>query len=831
MKSRFMKKTLLLCCGILAASFTSLAQSAKAPSIPVKPADSSTVKKPASKAKSYDQVITKEAKSKKGLFSTHQVGDKFYFEIPKKLLGKDMLLVSQIAKLPSGIGGGYVNAGTSSHEQLIVWEKFQEKILIKVKSYASVAADSLPISLSVKANNYEPTLYMFDIETYSKDSSNVVIDVTKFYSSDIPAMSALDASLRETHKVKNLDPTRSFIRSVKSFPLNIEVLQDFTYNASKPSATAYTETISLQMNQSMILLPEKPMKPRLFDQRVGFFTQKQYDYSSEELKSDQKTYIQRWRLEPKDMAAYKRGELVEPIKPIVYYLDPATPMKLREHMKKGVENWQKAFEAAGFKNAIICKDPPTPAEDPDFSPEDIRYSVIRYVASTTRNATGPSVSDPRSGEIIESDIIWYHNHLRSYRNRFLLETGAANPNARTLNTRDEDIGEMMEMVISHEVGHALGFPHNMGASSSYEVENYRKADFTNKEGISASIMDYARFNYIAQLGDQGVRFIRKMGPYDDYAVNWGYRVLPDALSPEDEVPTLNKWVEAKAGDARFRFGNQGTTFDPSSQTEDVGNDPVRASIYAVKNLKYVAKNLADWTSKKTNDYEDLIELNDELLSAWSRYVGHVTTMVGGVYEQYAKPNQAISSYNPVPKSSQQAAVNWLISNAFSNVDWLINKEVVTHHMAGYVDRIRSLQVSPLNRMLSLETFARLDNSGLTTPNTYKTIDLFQDLRGGIWSELTSGKNIDQYRRNLQKAYIERLKALMTDQAPAPAGPNGPVRESFPVAQSDVRSIVRGELKSLQTSLTFAKRKFTDKEVRYHLDDCLDRVSLILNPRK
>jgi hypothetical protein len=819
-----MKKVLSLIVCLSAASFFSFGQSAKAPATPpAKPADSTAAKRPASKSKSYDQVITKDAKSKKGLFTAHQVGDKYYFEIPKKHLGKDMLLVSQIAKLPSGIGGGYVNAGTSSREQLIVWEKFQEKIMIKVKSYASVAADSLPISLSVKANNYEPTLYMFDIETYSKDSSNVVIDVTKFYSSDIPAMSGLDASLREAHKVRNLDPSRSFIRSIKSFPLNIEVLQDFTFNASKPSVTPYTETLSMQMNQSMILLPEKPMKPRLFDQRVGYFTQKQYDYSSEELKSDQKTYIQRWRLEPKDMAAYKRGELVEPIKP-----------KLRKHMKKGVENWQKAFEVAGFKNAIICKDPPTAAEDPDFSPEDIRYSVIRYVASTTRNATGPSVSDPRSGEIIESDIIWYHNHLRSYRNRFLLETGASNPNARTLDTREEDIGEMMEMVISHEVGHALGFPHNMGASSSYEVENYRKGDFTTKEGISASIMDYARFNYIAQPGDQGVRYIRQMGPYDNYAVNWGYRVLPDAVRPEDEVPTLDKWIEAKAGDPRFRFGNQGTTFDPSSQTEDIGNDPIRASTYAVKNLKYVAKNLADWTSKKTNDYEDLIELNDELLGSWSRYVGHVTTMVGGVYEQYAKPNQNISSYNPVPKASQQAAVNWLITNVFTNVDWLINKEVVTHHMAGYTDRIRSLQVSPLNRMLSLETFARLDNSGLTTSNNYKTIDLFQDLRGGIWTELAAGKNIDRYRRNLQKAYIERLKALMTDQAPASpaaAGQFGPARETYPVAQSDVRSIVRGELKALQASLALAKGKYADKEVRYHLDDCLERVGLILNPRK
>jgi hypothetical protein len=823
-----MKKFITLIC-LLATTGIGVAQVSKSSNkaVLVKPLDSLSAKKPVSKSKTYDQVITKEAKSTKGLFTTHQIGDKYYFEIPKKYLGKDMLLVSQIAKIPSGIGEGYVNAGTSQNKQLIVWEKFNEKILIKVNSYAAVANDSLPISSSVKANNYEPTLYVFDIETYSKDSSSLVIDVTKFYSSDIPAMSGLSASLREAHKVKNLDASRSFIRSVKSFPMNIEVLQDFTYNASKPSATAYTETISMQMNQSMILLPEKPMKPRLYDERVGFFTQKQYDYSSEELKSDQKTFIRRWRLEPKDMAAYTRGELVEPIKPIVYYLDPATPVKLRKHMKKGVENWQKAFEVAGFKNAILCKEAPTKEEDPDFSPEDIRYSVIRYVASTTRNATGPSVSDPRSGEIIESDIIWYHNHLRSYRNRFLLETGASNPKARTLETSEEDIGEMMEMVISHEVGHALGFPHNMGASSSYDVENYRKAEFTQSEGISASIMDYARFNYIAQPGDTGVRYIRKMGPYDDYAVNWGYRVLPDAARPEDEIPTLNQWVEAKAGDARFRFGNQGTTFDPSSQTEDIGNDPVRASTYAVKNLQIVAKNLAEWTSNKTNNYEDLIELNEELLSAWSRYVGHVTTVVGGYYEQYSKPNQQIASYVVVPKASQQTAVKWIIANAFSNVDWLITKELVTHHMMGYRERMRSLQVNPLNRMLSFDTFSRLDNSGMRTPNHYKPIELCQDIRAGIWSELTSGAKIEPFRRNLQKAYIERMKFLMADQVSAPI----PGRDVYAVSQSDVRSIVRGELKALQGSLMLSKAKYTDIETRYHVDDCINRVDMLLNPRK
>ena len=430
-------------------------------------------KKPETGIKEYDKVITKDAISDAGLFTVHRVDKKYYFEIPNNLLNKDMLLVSRLSKLPSNLGGGYVNAGSETNEQLIVWQRFQDKILIKIKSYAAVADESLPISISVKNNNYEPTLYAFDIAAFSKDSTKTVIDVTKFYNSDVKAISGLSAAMRETYKVKGMDDSRSFITGMKSFPMNIEVVQDFTYNAGKPPVLEDTETISLQMNQSMILLPEVPMTPRIADSRVGFFTVSQYDYGSNELKSDSKTYIRRWRLEPKDPAAYARGELVEPVKPIVYYIDPATPEKLRKYIKQGIEEWQKPFETAGFKNAIIAKDPPTKEEDPDFSPEDARYSVIRYVASTTRNAVGPSVSDPRSGEIIESDIIWYHNHLRSYRNRYLLETGAANPSARTLNTSDEEIGEMMRFVIAHEVGHALGFPHNMGASNAYAVENYR----------------------------------------------------------------------------------------------------------------------------------------------------------------------------------------------------------------------------------------------------------------------------------------------------------------------------------------------------------------------
>lgn len=795
------------------------------PVIPQKPKSKNGIKK-------YSEVVTKDAVTDEGLFKVHKVKKAYLYEIPFNKLNKDMLWVSRIAQIPANFGGGYMNAGSKTNEQMVHWTRFQDKILLKVKSYTNLADSSKAISASVKVNNYEPTLYAFDIKTFNNDSTSVVIDVTKLFSTDVPAISGLSSRVRRQYKVKRLDASRSFINSVKSYPENIEVKQDFTYSAAEPSTEFATETISLQMNQSMILLPEEPMQSRIFDPRVGFFTMSQYDFGSDALKADQKTYIRRWRLEPKDPAAYARGELVEPVKPIVYYLDPGTPENLKEYIKQGIEDWQKPFETAGFKNAILAKDAPTPEEDPEFSPEDIRYSVVRYVASTTRNAVGPSVSDPRSGEIIESDIIWYHNHLRSYRNRYLLETGAANPSARTLNTKPEEIGEMMRMVIAHEVGHALGFPHNMAASYAYPVEKLRDAKFTQEFGLAASLMDYTRYNYVAQPGDEGVRWVRQMGPYDHYVTNWGYRYL-GASSPEAELPTLNKWVVEKAHDAKYKFGRQSSRFDPQSQTEGLGDDPIKASDYGLKNLKYVAQHLPEWTSDVTNNYNDLEELYGELLGVYGRYVGHVVTNVGGVYENLKTPEQEGVIYTPLNKAAQKSSLQWLHKNVFETQKWLIDKSILQNiDHAGYFERLRGTQARHLSSLLSPDRLGRLIDAETTQTSYYGALEMLSDLRRGLWKETYSGRNIDIYRRNLQRSYIGYMGNLLS--ARSSGGRGGQIgfegTLSYNVATSDVHALIRGELKTLRSKLRTARNTNVNTVTRYHYEDVIARIDQLLDPK-
>jgi len=775
-------------------------------------ADSSTKQK--SKFKPYNKVITAEAKSDAGLFTTHKVDDKLYFTIPDSLMGKDMLLVSRIAKVPSGYGGGYVNAGSKVNEQVIRWSKRGNYVDARVISFENQSDEDSPISKSVEANNFFPILFSAEVETKTPDSTGVVIDVTKLFTQDIAAINAVSPRSRKQYKIRRLDNNRSYIESAHAYPQNVEIKHVMTYEAEEPPQRDQASTLTFLMNQSMILLPEDKMQPRLADERVGWFTLRKYDYDSDALKSDDYRILRRWRLVPKDIEAYKRGELVEPVKPIVYYLDPATPMKWRPYFKQGIEDWNAAFEKAGFKNAIIAKDPPSPEEDPEFSPEDVRYSVIRYVASTTRNAVGPSVSDPRTGEILESDVIWYHNHLRSYRNRFMIEAGAQNPAARTLETPEAEIGEMMRMVIAHEVGHAIGLPHNMKASSAYPTDSLRVASFTQKYGLTPSIMDYARVNYVAQPEDEGVRYIRMMGPYDYYAVNWGYRYLPEADSPEAEKPTLDQWILEKAGNPWYEFGSS-RGVDPHSQTESLGDDNIKASLYGLANMKKVVPNLIDWTTKDGYGYDDLDEVYGELTRLWRGYVYHVITNVGGIYETRKTADQEGVVYEPVPESIQEEAVAFLNEHAFTTPEWLLDEEILNRiESDGAIERIQNLQTRALGSLLSVDRINRMVSTVEQEGNSaYTPLELMTDLRKGIFSELYAAQKTDAYRRNLQRAFVDIASEYIKKEKAA----------EDEVLKSDVSALMRGVLTQLRRDLNRRKNYSGDTITKYHFEDLIARI--------
>jgi hypothetical protein len=775
--------------------------------------------------KPYERVITKDAKSDEGVFTIHTIKEKIYYEIPKSELMKEFLWVSQIAKTTLGVGYG----GQAAGNRVVKWERKGNRILLRNVVYDVVADPKLPVSRAVQAANNDTIIMSFNIEALGKDDS-AVIDVTRLFTSEITEFSA-----RTRLRARGFDPSRSFIEKTKSFPTNIEVEVSQTYTsppdptpggggAPQPPPIPFAAGIragtnaTVVMHYSMVKLPEKPMMPRLFDQRVGYFSIRKVDYGTEEQRAAQRRYITRWRLEKKDPNA----EISEPVKPIVYYVDPATPTKWIPWIKKGIEDWQPAFEAAGFKNAIIAREAPSKAEDPYWDPEDARYSVIRYLPSEIENASGPHVNDPRTGEILESDIQYYHNVMNLTRNWYFVQVGPLDPRARKLPLPDDLMGRLVQYVIAHEVGHTLGFQHNMKASATYPAEKVRDAEWLKTMSHTPTLMDYSRFNYVAQPEDNlpFESLVPQIGPYDKWATMWGYKPIPGARTPDEEKKTLDQWAREQDSKPYLRFSTAGSRgSDPGENTEAVGDaDAMVSTSLGIKNLKRVADMLLPATAQPGEPYEDLQELYERMLGQWATELNHVTGIVGGFTSQQKHGGQDGVRFVIVPKERQAAAVRFLNDNAFATPSWALKPEVLRRiEPNGAITRVNVAQERILNSLLSNARFDRLiEQEALDGMAAYRPSDFMSDLRRGIWSELEGGPiRIDVYRRNLQNSYIDLLSNKLN------------VR---PAVTDDYRALIKQELRDLSAAIAASAARATDRQTRAHLADARDQIAKALDPK-
>ena len=757
----------------------------------------------AGEEKSYSDVITEDAVTSEGLFDTHMIGDDLFYEIPMEFLDREMLLLTRIAKTPDGAGYG----GSKTNTSTVRWEKRDDRILLRLVGYDNFAADSTAIYTAVQNSNFEPIIMAFDIEVMSEDSSAVVIDVTELFTSDV-ALIGLQKRRRSTYGVRRVDSDRTFILRATAFPQNIEVRRILTYDATDSPSNEQSNTLSMEMAHSMLLLPDDPMEPRLCDERVGFFSTTQTDYGLDEQRAVNTCYVTRWRLEPSDPEAFARGELVDPVSPIVYYIDPATPEKWVPYLKQGVEDWQVAFEEAGFSNAIVARDAPN---DPDWSPEDARYSVIRYLASDVQNASGPHVHDPRTGEILESDIQWYHNVMNLLRNWFFVQTAAVNDQARSVKFEDQVMGELIRFVSAHEVGHTIGLQHNMQASFSYSVEQLRTR-FVCEMGVASSIMDYARFNYVAQPGDDTC-LMPLVGPYDKFAIEWVYRPYLDN-DRHTEIDFLRKFVADKQEDPIYLFSSP-TGSDPSALTEAIGDDAMRASDYGVQNLKRIIDQLVDWTFEDGEDYSQLEELYNNVISQWSRYTGHVVANVGGVIRTRKRQGQDGVPYSAVEYAKQSAAIEYLNRQVFETPQWLLDPDILNRIQgSGATDLLQSRQRSALDQILNVDRMKRLIEQDFFGPSssTYSLREMLNDLREGIWSEVYQNRPTDTFRRSIQRAYIDRLEMLMDDED---------------ASGSDVASHVLNELELIMDAISQVQDRMAHDETRIHLQESMFRIERLI----
>jgi hypothetical protein len=790
----------------------------------------------------FDRVITKDAKSKKGLFTVYQIGERYFYEIPKSELGKEYLWNTQIAK--NTLGAGY--GGSQITDKVVAWDLHNNRVYLRDVNFAINADPSSPIASAVKDANNDTIVMAFNVAAYH--DGDPVIDVSRLYNTDVPEFSA-----RQRIGATAFDATRSFIDHISAFPDNIEAEVTATYTSAAAGRGAAGggrgpapigggsmrgTSATIVLHHSMVRLPEKPMMARLFDERVGYFTTQQEDYSADDYRVRHVRYVARWRLEKKNPNA----AISDPVKPIVYYIDSATPKQWVPYLKKGVEDWNEAFAAAGFSHAILAKDAPTLKEDPDFSPEDVRYSVIRWLPSTTENASGPHISDPRTGEILNADIQFYHNVMNLARDWYFVQVGPLDPRAQKLPLPEELMGRLLEYVVCHEVGHTLGFQHNMKASSMYPADKIRDKDWVHKMGHTPSIMDYSRFNYVAQPEDKIAveDLVPRIGPYDIWATKWGYSQIPGAKTPKEEKPTLDKWAREQDNTPWYRFSTANSAgSDPGEETEAVGDaDAVKSTAMGMKNLQRVSKMLMSATAWQEGEtYEDLSEVYGRVLSQWQLEMNHVAQVVGGLNSQEKVVGQEGRVFTLVPKTRQEEAVKFLVENAFTTPMWLIDPEILRRIEAnGVLTRIRNAQNSVLNQLLNDQRFARLvEQQALDGSAAYTAAELLATVRRGVWKELDgSTVKIDAYRRNLQNAYLELINTKLNGNTPAPAAAaaaaGGRGGRGAPARSDDERPFYRAELHTLNTSITAALAKATDHDTKAHLEGAKDQIAKILDPK-
>ena len=783
------------------------------------------------RAGSQSQSIPANSQLDEGLFNVYQSGDKIFYEIPLEMLGRDMAILSRIAKTAEGLGWG---GDRLAPQQIVQWEKRGDKILLRGVSYSNTADENLPIYRAVQNSNFPAIIEAFDIK--EERAGSYVIDVSDLYLKD-SRIFGLQNRHRQQYTVRSLDRSRSFMEFVKSFPENIEVRTVLTYAADNPPSQQRTGSISIEVNHSMILLPEEPMRPRLFDERVAMISISQTDYGDEAQFSNTKRYVTRFRLEPADEEAYLRGELVEPKNPIVFYIDPATPEEWRPYFKAGINEWTVAFEEAGFKNAIRAE--MAPDDDPDFSLLDARYSVIRYVANPIHSANaGPDVIDPRSGETIRAHINMYHNVMKRLHWWSLSQTGPRNPEVQRPHLSTEEMGQYLQYVVSHELAHALGYPHNQRGNTAYSIEDLRNPDFTNQFGNSSSVVGRTRFNYVAQPEDGDNKVHRNVGEYDIWSIKWGYTYLPQFDTPEEERVLLNEWILERADNPAMQFGYGRGDFDPTQTTESIGNDWVRASELGMKNLHRVVPNLKEWMGVEGENYDEIRMRYMQMYVHWGRLTERVITAIGGSREEHKAFGQPGPVYTALTKEDQQRSMAFLDEHLFATPEWLLDKSLLrTFEHVGTVERVRWYQTTGLNALLSPHRLERLiEQHAMLGDDAYDPALFMDELRNSIWKELNASNSIDPYRRNLQRAYLDRMGYLLKDaaaEAPNPPGDYRPdigmenLRTDFHIQHSDIRPLILEQLRELQTEAEQALRGATDRYTRTHLEYVLKRVGELI----